>query len=452
VGDTKKTKGRDAEGKPLLVLFEEKVTDWWGRWRMPSFNLWGYGSVTAAQAKGDTADKSTYATGGIPFTKEKGKLAHELVRIALEQTEYVYSAGTAGTLSQLSKGTFAHESGEKPSGSARGLCYTYVKVALSRANIISPGFLADHAPAPVQESASLAGPELEKRGFQEITGTRHAPDARWAGVGDVIVYAWSDQTWQQRKNKKKNPKLPNHGHIDIRSEDGYISDFYTKHPTWVTDTLALGLAKSKAELGYCPNYLQVKIYRKSFDPTPTLRIRAFLRCLREIECTGIPESKRYYRLNAALPSAPKDMYMTSLEVHPWSKVPEDQRPTVADSQKGVSSAAGAYQITLKSWSDYFKKGYFPDMKSRSFSEQVQDRIAVMMLEGANVLSLVRQGKIADALKVKALLNSWSSLPGGVHNTNRVYGEGKTARKIDQDLILELFETYLAEEKKKEGLQ
>jgi hypothetical protein len=72
------------------------------------------------------------------------------------------------------------------------------------------------------------------KGFKDVTA--EVPDARWAAAGDVIVYAWSDTTWETRK--EKDPKSPNHGHIDIRDYDFYISDFIplppgmSGHPRW----------------------------------------------------------------------------------------------------------------------------------------------------------------------------------------------------------------------------
>ncbi|QDL56173.1 hypothetical protein [Rhodoferax aquaticus] len=103
-------------------------------------------------------------------------------------------------------------------------------------------------------------------GFRDVTS--ELPDARWAAAGDVIVYAWSDRAWGSRKANKKAPTMPNHGHIDIRSYASYISDFIPEsgRPNWT-------------------DYTNIRIYRKVFDPMPTIYIKAFLHCLLDFECT-----------------------------------------------------------------------------------------------------------------------------------------------------------------------
>ena len=411
-------KGRDENGNPLAVV-TQKAVDWWNSWRMPTFNLWG---TPASSAKGGTVPATP-----VKVDAEIVKKVEALLEFAREQTEYVYTEGTAGVLASMGKGTFKHAKKEKPITTSLGLCYTYVKVALTRAKIVDGVLAAQKASTTqtdaehyaMQLSASKAGPALIAKGFKDVTA--EVPDARWAAAGDVIVYAWSDTTWETRK--KKDPKSPNHGHIDIRDYDFYISDFIpkAKHPTWA-------------------NYANVCIFRKVFDPLPTQRIRAFLRCIREFECQAEKDdSKRYQMLNAPLPSG--EGRFSSYKTHPWDG---QGKPL-----KG-STAAGAYQILSGTWQEIFDKGLI-EPKSDRFSPTVQDRIAVMKLEDRGVLHLIRTGSIKEALEFKgtkgtlALPSEWTSLPGGKENAHRLTGDKKP---MDTAYFQTLFDKYLNEEKAK----
>jgi len=411
-------KGRDENGHPLAVI-TQKAVDWWNSWRMPTFNLWG---TPASAVKGGTVPATP-----VKVDAEMVKKVEALLAFAREQTEYVYTEGTAGVLASMGKGTFNHKKGEKESDKSRGLCYTYVKVALTRAKIIDGVLAAQKASTAqtdaehyaMQLSASKAGPALIAKGFKDVTA--EVPDARWAAAGDVIVYAWSDTAWEQRK--KKDQKTPNHGHIDIRDYDFYISDFIpkAKHPTWA-------------------GYINLRIYRKVFDPLPIQRIRAFLRCIREFECQAEKDDrKRYQMLNTPLPSG--DRRFSSYKTHPWVGLPITDK---------VSTSAGAYQIKLKTWGEIFEKGLI-DNSGDKFSPAIQDRIAVMKLEDRGVLHLIRTGRIKEALEFKgpngelALLSEWTSLPGGKENAHRLTGDKKP---MDMAYLQTLFDQYLNEEKAK----
>lgn len=415
-------KGRDENGNPLAVI-TQKAIDWWNSWRMPTFNLWG---TPVPVAKGGTVPATP-----VKVDTEMVKKVEALLEFAREQTEYVYTEGTAGVLASMGKGTFKHARKEKESHIALGLCYTYVKVALSRAKIVDGVLAAQKASTTqtdaehyaMQLSASKAGPALIAKGFKDVTA--EVPDARWAAAGDVIVYEWPDTTWEQRK--KKDPKTPNHGHIDIRDYDFYISDFIPLppaklgHPTW-------------------RSYVNIRIYRKIFDPLPTQRIRAFLRCIREFECQAEKDdSKRYQMLNAPLPSG--DRRFSSYKTHPWDG---QGKPL-----KG-STAAGAYQILSGTWQEIFEKGLI-EPKGDRFSPTVQDRIAVMKLEDRGVLHLIRTGRIQEALELKgpngslALPSEWTSLPGGKENAHRLTADKKP---MNMAYFQTLYDQYLNEEKAK----
>jgi muramidase (phage lysozyme) len=363
-------KGRDENGHPLAVI-TQKAVDWWNSWRMPTFNLWG---TSASSAKGGTVPATS-----VKVDAEMVKKVEALLEFAREQTEYLYTEGTAGVLASMGKGTFKHAKKEKPITTSLGLCYTYVKVALTRAKIIDGVLAAQKASATqtdaehyaMQLSASKAGPALIAKGFKDVTA--EVPDARWAAAGDVIVYTWSDTTWETRK--KKDPKSLNHGHIDIRDYDFYISDFIplppgmSGHPRWFKEYPKDASGQYPAHGKFYPEYVNIRIYRKVFDPLPTQRIRAFLRCIREFECQAEKDDfKRYQMLNAPLPSG--DRRFASYKTHPWGG---QGKPL-----KG-STAAGAYQILSGTWQEIFDKGLIEPMGDR-FSPMIQDRIAVMKLE------------------------------------------------------------------------
>lgn len=437
-------KGRDENGNPLAVI-TKKAIDWWNSWRMPTFNLWG---TPAPVAKGGTVPATP-----VKVDTEMVKKVEALLEFAREQTEYDYKAsgeGTATVLASMGKGTFKHERQEKRTKDSLGLCYTYVKVALTRAKIIDGVLAAQKASATqsdaehyaMQLSASKAGPALIAKGFKDVTA--EVPDARWAAAGDVIVYAWSDTTWEQRK--RKDPKSPNHGHIDIRDYDFYISDFIPLppnmpgHPMWFRERPKNGGGQYPEQGKYYPEYVNIRIYRKVFDPLPTQRIRAFLRCIREFECQAEKDdSKRYQMLNAPLPSG--DRRFSSYKTHPWAG---QGKPI-----KG-STAAGAYQILSGTWQEIFEKGLI-EPKGDRFSPTIQDRIAVMKLEDRGVLHLIRTGRIKEALELKgpngslALPSEWTSLPGGKENAHRLTADKKP---MNMAYFQTLFDQYLNEEKAK----
>lgn len=437
-------KGRDENGHPLAVI-TQKAVDWWNSWRMPTFNLWG---TPASAAKGGTVPATP-----VKVDAEMVKKVDALLAFAREQTEYDYKVSgerTAAVLASMGKGTFKHAKKEKPQTTSLGLCYTYVKVALTRSKIIDGILAAQKANASqstaehaaMQESASKAGPALIAKGFRDVT--TEVPDARWAAAGDVIVYAWSDATWEKRK--KKDPKTPNHGHIDIRDYDFYISDFiplpptFPGHPRWFREYPKNAEGQYPAGGKYYPEYINIRVYRKDFDPLPTQRIRAFLHCIREFECQAEKDdSKRYQMLNAPLPSGDRRFF--SYKTHPWD---------VQGKPAKGSTAAGAYQILTGTWQEVFDKGLI-EPKGDRFSPTIQDRIAVMKLEDRGVLHLIRTGKIQEALELKgqngslAVPSEWTSLPGGKENAHRLTADKKP---MDMAYFITLFNKYLTEEKAK----
>jgi muramidase (phage lysozyme) len=325
-------------------------------------------------------------------------------------------------IGQMAKGTFKANPTKK-SFKADGKCYQYVRIALTRAQIVN-GYLAESMALPIQESASKAGPALLIKGFTDVTD--EVPDARWAATGDIIVYEWSQFTWDANKKDKKNPSYPNHGHIDIRSESSYLSDHIPDkdRPRWIRSR----------DKGYTANYINIRIFRKFYDPLPTCRIRAFLRCLREYECQAISKDEdRYQALHKPLPTAPQSKSFSDYSTHPWEKIPPAQR--------GTETAAGAYQFVYTTWREHIDRGYFPDLDSKAlFTPAGQDRVAVLALELCGALPPLRRGDLVAA--VNAAKGVWVSLPGGTQNSHR----RANGRAMDMDYLSGIFAKYLAEEK------
>jgi len=342
-----------------------------------------------------------------------------------EKDKFMSATIAAGLL----KKTFQPKTG-KPMERSDGRCYPAVKIGLWRNGIVS-GF-NDDIPA------KGAGPWLESQGFKSIMTS--IPDARWALPGDVVVYRYPDakeeanskkaeaamkkyavvkaeydarkasfdkevKSWEAdlarrksekeeaKRNKKKysgglDPKKPslgpeprvpddgNYGHIDVRSYDGYLSDF------------------KKTSLPLTEKFLVIGIYRKIFDPMPEIRVRAFLKILREWEChSEHDDSKRYYML----PGVGK---FTDTTKHPFAGKSSGHTPS------------GAYQITLETYGDFLKRGFG---LQPGFTPAHQDRMAVAILEhkvSRSALAQIRLGNIEAAVDIARL--TWSSLPGGVH--------------------------------------
>jgi len=387
-------KGRDENGNPLAIV-TQKARDWWNSWRMPTFNLWG-GAANSSSA-GGSSPTTPVKVDAVMLTKVK-----DLLDFAKEQAEYLYTKGTAATLASMADGTFKHEKNEKGNQVSKGLCYTYVKVALSRCKIVS-GIVADNKTSQsqsdadhysMQDSASKAGPALIAKGFWDVT--KEVPDLRWAAAGDIIVYEWTDATWEKEKKRKENSNYPNHGHIDIRSYTNYISDHIPQsgHPNWT-------------------RYNVVGIYRKIYDAEPIWRIKAFLRCVRERECTEeADDAKRYFLLNTPVPGIVGRRFIND-QNHPWAAV---NGSAAFDNDK---SAAGAYQFKHDTWKELLAKNIvvIPNGGKR-FDKAAQDRLAVALLGeipwkgniGDNsALSDIRRGDIESA--ISKLKSTWSSLPG-----------------------------------------
>lgn len=337
---------RDALGRPKLLAVSNQ-TDWFGR------NAIGQGAPAE----------------GISDVQRVKKL----IEFAEKQATWKYSSAiTAGSyVNKMIAKKFETPESKLKDGYEHSvaMCAKYVKVALWYA-----GFGPETEPIGngVADARDM-GAALTAAGFKNVTTS--LPDGRWAAPGDVIVY-----------QKIGNPTAS--GHIDIRTYDGYISDF-----------LGLYLPVSKFKV--------MGIYRKYFDPLPVKSMRAFLMVIASREAKTIFSSDGYqeaYRTLPATKGKPKEEF-DDFQTHPFSGKPP------------MSSPSGAYGITVDTWKNYMK---FLDLseKEAKFTPTIQDRIAICIMEQTeNALKLVRMGQIEDAAKILARRKQWTSLPTGSENNN-----------------------------------
>jgi muramidase (phage lysozyme) len=422
-------------------------------------------SMSTSKAAGSTSAPSNTSA---PVAKVASidqaapKKVTDLIKIMEEQTGWEWKKmyeedknTSIGIKTGLLNGTFSPRTGKKVT-QYNERCYPSVKIGLWRAGLVD-GFNNDIP-------AKKAGAWLADQHFVEISKT--IPDARWALPGDVIVYKYPDAkeaanikkiekairkyeiekadyelrkmafekelgVWQSeidrrtlerdaaRKSKKKynggpDPKKPtigarpeppddkNYGHIDVRTYDGYLSDF------------------RKSTLPSTDGFVVIGIYRKVFDPMPDLRLRAFLKVLREWECHGEKDdSKRYYML-------PGKGTFTDTKTHPFEG---------KETKNGTPS--GAYQIILKNYVNFLKGGYGLEP---GFTPLHQDRMAVLLLEVApagNALAEIRKGNIEKAVDIAK--ETWASLPGGTQPRQ------ENGRKFTMADVLRRYNDFLNEQ-------
>lgn len=317
------------------------------------------------------------------------KKVKALIDFAMEQIEWKHPRNqtSAAIIRQMQQGQYTPEmrTGNNPGKGFRqsqGLCTKYVKIALWRSGFVE----CDGDFAPTVSLARDLGPALERVGFKNVLSS--LPDARWSAPGDVIVY--------QRLGKPDDA-----GHVDIRSYDGYISDFFETYLP-VTGFTVTG------------------IYRKHYDPLPEARMRALLKVIRSREAETVFLNQGDAVTYKALPlSAKMGLTFDDFSTHPFlnnSSVP--------------STASGAYGINLPTWRSTVmpskRKPWVPlEENEPKFSSLVQDRIAIALMElhpnvgfdntkGQTALGLLRSGDSVGAARLLATVQpyQWPSLPGG----------------------------------------
>lgn len=309
-----------------------------------------------------------------------------LIEFAKKQAEWQYEKKTTSGeyIKKMHDKTFV-EPPSKAGAMSATMCNKYVKIALWYA------YHEGDEIAPIGAGVDPArdmGPALLKAGFVDVTS--QLPDGRWAAPGDIIVY-----------QKKLDPRAS--GHIDIRTYDGYISDFFSER-----------LPANR--------YRVTGIYRRSHDPMPEKRMRAFLKILREWEChQETDDGKRYFLLQQKINNSDR---FTNTESHPCNGISKER------------TFAGAYQIALGTWKDANIRGGTP----LDFSPLTQDRIAVWKCEDRAALSCIRLGKIEKA--VDLLRKEWTSLPGGKDVRRGKNADSKYIWSLDD--LMQAYERNLKE--------
>jgi hypothetical protein len=103
------------------------------------------------------------------------------------------------------------------------LCLKYVKRALFATKMIRtyPGVIA----------AKDFGPSLAAEGFQNLLETKPGTNLDTAPVGAIIIY--------RPVEKQEHNGKTIYGHIEIKTGTGYVSDYFTEHPTYRTDEVTM---------------------------------------------------------------------------------------------------------------------------------------------------------------------------------------------------------------------
>lgn len=152
------------------------------------------------------------------------------------------------------------------------------------------------------------------------------------------------------------------------------------------------------------------------------QIAAFLRAIRSGESSQGPEA--YHMLYGG-------SYFANMSDHPYITGEWDGEPLPADwciaagySPGCITTAAGAYQITVTDW-----RIMQPLLGLQDFSELSQDRYAVGKLQQFNAVDDILRGRITAAIdKVDRV---WASLPGSN------YGQPT----VQTEIWLDVFENY-----------
>lgn len=292
----------------------------------------------------------------------------------------------------------------KPITQPKGKCYAYVKVALALGEFTTAegkhwNDLELHrilGGIPAKD----AQVELPRDGWVNVTDELLG-DPLLAAPGDVIVYDGFSRT-VDRDLKNRTVKVTDinvnnqYGHIEIRSYDGFLSDYWKARP----------VGKSYRILG---------VWRKNgySDLWPLYRIKAFLRILAARETGGLPASQRAFALNTPIDGK---LYFSDVSKHPWTGK-SDKIP------KGHSTASGQYQITWETALDALIRGY--GVIPNDFTVATQVRIVTHKLLYSSIgniglddencrtcLSLIREGGESQIIQaVRILANgAWTSLP------------------------------------------
>jgi LysM repeat protein len=146
-----------------------------------------------------------------PVVKERRDAAsqHPVANVVAPPT-----GGMAATIAYAMK--HAHKKSQH-------LCLRYVKTALKATKMIST--------YNAVVAAKDFGPTLAAEGFRNLLETKPGTNLRTAPVGSVIIYRPVEK--QERNGE------PIYGHIEIKTDSGYVSDYFTEHPTYSTNEVTM---------------------------------------------------------------------------------------------------------------------------------------------------------------------------------------------------------------------
>jgi len=306
-----------------------------------------------------------------------------LMNFAMKQAKWRYTgSGSKGAFENCMNQKWKPEDHQKEASKSEGKCLTYVKVALKMAGITS--ILSTSGNGQAKDAAR---DYLLPEGFTDVTKQCFS-DPYVALPGDVIVYKRIRLSDKDKTRYKKPEDHP--GHIEIRTYDGFVSDYFSHHPINSNFNNVTG------------------IYRKVYDEKAQKRQDAFLKMLRILETSNVKDREEdYYLLNSPINGS---RHFTDTSQHPWLGKDTNIIP------EKYTTAAGAYQIVLKTYNGYMDhlKVRYP-ISSKVFDAQGQTHFTIRIIAGnpgGDALALIRQGKIKEAIYTAKLNKQWVSLPGG----------------------------------------
>ena len=240
---------------------------------------------------------------------------------------------------------------------------------------------------------------LDKIGdYPEPDGVSHTQaDIMYTLPGDIVVY------------KQVVPDNVNaDGHVDIRTYHGFVSDFM-----WPIMPKLGGIKRQGKQ------YRVIGVYRKVSDEMAMVRVKAFLRIVREHEAKGF--DRPYHAL---LWDGKKHIVFSDFSGHPYNN--------------GTNKPAGAYQIKKDTYKDALEATGWPG----SFTPVDQDRAAIYLLQerkspGADpkrtALGYIMEGKVEQAVNETKLWKLFAFLPGG-----------DKQQQLNMDKLKQIFSTYVLE--------
>lgn len=398
-------------------------------WRMIHFARiqceWDYKPMTVKKAQGKGKDGKSLPPKEVEVARSSIDIYRQLV---VKRDDYVVSPDIS-----ISRPSIADE---KVATKSRHLCYKYVKVALAMGEYSGEAGKLGAIPLRKiygEDWAREAGSQLARDGWVDVTESLFG-DPLLAAAGDVIVYEQVNRTVNINDATGRiditMTRVNRPGHIEIRTYDGFISDYWKARP----------VGRSYRILG---------IWRKPgySDLEPIYRLKAFLRVIeqREVGTVNLPNNLKPLALNTPIDGK---NYFSDTDTHPWFG--RKNKPSGKN-----TTAAGRYQIKINTWVDAIRNRGFGCIPT-NFTAETQMRVAlhamlwcgIEAMDSVNcrtVLALVREGgddQIKDAVK-RLATGVWTSLPKdeATPHPNGHYTLGN---------FITDFNRYLAEERSRQG--